>query len=85
MAFVIAEPCAECKKGSCVAICPVDAIHPGIVEKDGQRYDQLFIDPDLCISCGLCEGECPIDAIFEEDALPAKWQQYVSINAEFYK
>jgi len=38
------------------------------------------IDPDECIDCGACEPECPVEAIFPEDALPDKWNAFVEIN-----
>ena len=31
-------------------------------------------------NCGACEPECPVEAIFPEDALPEKWQPFVKIN-----
>jgi ferredoxin len=31
-------------------------------------------------NCGACEPECPVEAIFPEDALPAKWEPFVKIN-----
>lgn len=77
MPYVIAEPCVGVKDKSCVAVCPVDCIHEG--------EDQLFIDPNECIDCGLCEPECPVDAIFMEDELPAQWKSFVSKNADFFK
>jgi ferredoxin len=40
----------------------------------------LVIDPDECIDCGACEPECPVEAIFPEDALPDKWLPFVKIN-----
>ncbi len=33
-----------------------------------------------CIDCGACEPECPVEAIFPEDALPDKWEPFVKIN-----
>ena len=85
MPYVIAEPCIGVKDKSCVAVCPVDCIHEGVVDVDGVTYDQLFIDPDECIDCGLCEPECPADAIFMADEVPAEWTRFVQINAEFSK
>jgi ferredoxin len=76
MPYVIAEPCIGVKDKSCVAVCPVDCIHEG--------EDQLFIDPSECIDCGLCEPECPVDAIFMADELPAQWKEYAQKNADFY-
>jgi NAD-dependent dihydropyrimidine dehydrogenase PreA subunit len=31
-------------------------------------------------NCGACEPECPVEAIFPEDALPQKWEPFVKIN-----
>ena len=77
MPYVIAEPCIDVKDKACVAVCPVDCIHEG--------DDQLYIDPNECIDCGLCEPECPVDAIFMEDELPEQWKSYIQKNADFYK
>ena len=65
MTYIIAEPCIDIKDLSCVDVCPVDCIH---------EFDRmLIIDPEECIDCGACEPECPVEAIFPEDALPDKW------------
>jgi NAD-dependent dihydropyrimidine dehydrogenase PreA subunit len=44
-----------------------------------------FIDPDECIDCGACEPECPVTAIFAEDAVPDDQQHYIQINADYFK
>jgi len=75
MTYVISEPCIDVKDGACVDVCPVDCIH------EADRI--LVIDPEECIDCGACEPECPVEAIFPEDALPAKWQSFVRINAAY--
>ena len=79
MPYVIAEPCIGVKDKSCVAVCPVDCIHGGDDDK------QLFIDPAECIDCGLCEPECPVDAIFMEDEVPEQWKSFIQLNADYYK
>ncbi len=84
MTYVIAEPCIDTKDNSCVEVCPVDCIHPARGERGHDEAPQLYIDPNECIDCGACEPECPVEAIFPEDALPEKWQAYVKINADFY-
>ena len=84
MAFVITEPCNGCKDQSCLAVCPVDAIHPGTIKEDGVTYDQFFINSESCICCGLCEPECPVDAIFVDDEVPAQWSHFIRLNADFY-
>lgn len=85
MPYVITEPCAGCKDRACTVVCPTDCIQEGSVEINGQMYDQLFINPLECIDCGLCETQCPVDAIFHEDELPQKWRQYAGINATFFE
>ena len=85
MAHVIAEPCIATKDASCVEVCPVDCIHP--VKGAGTFTDatQLYLDPETCIDCGLCVDECPVRAIFPSEDLPAEWQKYVQINADWFK
>jgi NAD-dependent dihydropyrimidine dehydrogenase PreA subunit len=84
MAYVITEACAGVKDKACVEVCPCDGIHEGRVEKDNLVYDQLFINRDHCIDCGLCEPECPVGAIFADTDIPAKYSKYIKINAEFF-
>jgi ferredoxin len=74
MAFVVAEPCIKCKYTDCVDVCPVDCFHEGA--------NMLVIDPDECIDCGACEPECPTNAIFSEDDLPEKWNEFKDLNAK---
>ena len=50
---------------------------------DGLNF--LFIDPDECIDCTLCEPECPAEAIFSEDEVPADQKDFLKINAELAK
>jgi ferredoxin len=40
------------------------------------------IDPEECIDCTLCEPECPVEAIYSEDELPAGQEKFIEINAE---
>ncbi len=75
MTHVVAEPCINCKYTDCVAVCPVDCFHEGV--------NTLVIDPETCIDCGLCPPECPTEAIFAEEDLPEKWQEYTELNAKY--
>ncbi|MCS6830271.1 MAG: 4Fe-4S binding protein [Armatimonadota bacterium] len=85
MAYVIAEPCIGVKDKACVAVCPVDCIKEGVfTDNDGTSYDMLFINPDECIDCGLCEPECPVSAIFAETDVPSQWQHFIRINREAF-
>ncbi|MFI5050241.1 MAG: ferredoxin family protein [Gaiellales bacterium] len=72
MTYIIAEPCIDVKDKSCIDVCPVDCIH--------EMARMLVIDAEECIDCGACEPECPVEAIFPEDALPDKWEPFVKIN-----
>ena len=74
MAYVVCEPCKNCKYTDCVAVCPVDCF----------REDELmlYIDPGECIDCDLCVPECPVEAIFADSDVPEQWQSYIEENAE---
>ncbi len=74
MAFVVTENCIKCKYTDCVDVCPVDCFH------EGPNF--LVIDPDECIDCTLCEPECPAQAIFPEEDVPADQQDFIALNAE---
>ena len=72
MAYVVTEACIKCKFTDCVAVCPVDCFYEG--------ENMLVINPDECIDCGACEPECPVNAIYEEDDVPAQYKEYVALN-----
>jgi len=76
MTFVITAPCIDIKDGDCVNACPVDCIYEG-----GRMF---YIHPTECIACALCETICPVDAIHHADEVPAEWQAFVAVNAEFF-
>ena len=86
MTYTIAEPCVDTCDYGCVEVCPVDCIHPdeGWEKGDDPAGHMLYIDPEECIDCGACEPECPVEAIFEEDAVPEEWNKYIKINYEFF-
>jgi ferredoxin len=75
MTYVVTEACIRCKFMDCVEVCPVDCFFEG--------ETMLVIDPALCIDCGVCEPECPAEAILPDthpDA--AKW---LPLNTEMAK
>jgi len=74
MTFVVTESCIKCKLTDCVEVCPVDCFH------EGPNF--LVIDPDECIDCTLCEPECPVEAIYSEDELPAGQEHFLKLNTE---
>jgi len=75
MTYVVVESCIKCKYMDCVEVCPVDCFYEG--------ENMLVIHPDECIDCGVCEPECPIEAI-KPDTEPGL-EQLLSLNAEFSK
>ena len=84
MAFVIALPCIGTKDTACVAVCPVDCIHPTKDEADFATAPMLYINPPECTDCGLCVEECPVGAIFQETDLPVEWNEYIAKNAAYF-
>ncbi len=84
MTHIIAEPCITVKDTACVAVCPVDCIHPTKDERAYATATQLYIDPATCIDCGLCVDECPVRAIFPQDELPVDWAKFIQINTDYF-
>src|SRR5258706_1985204 len=77
MTYVVTESCVKCKYTDCVDVCPVDCFREG--------PNMLVIDPDECIDCTLCVAECPVEAIFAEDDVPAAQKEFIALNAELSK
>jgi ferredoxin len=77
MTYVVTESCVKCKYTDCVDVCPVDCFREG--------PNMLVIDPDECIDCTLCVPECPVEAIFAEDDVPAGQKEFIGMNAELAK
>ncbi len=75
MTYIVTEQCIKCKYMDCVDVCPVDCFYEGDV--------MLVIKPDECIDCGVCEPECPSEAIVP-DTEPGneKWLELNRIYAE---
>ena len=72
MTYIVNDKCIKCKLMDCVEVCPVDCFY------EGENF--LVINPDECIDCGLCEPECPVDAIYSEDELPPDQIPFIEIN-----
>ena len=77
MTFVVGKDCLNCIHTTCVQVCPVDCFYEG--------KNILVIDPEECIDCGLCEPECPVDAIFAEDEVPTDQLDFIEINEKYSK
>lgn len=74
MTYVVTENCIQCKYTDCAEVCPVECFH------EGPNF--LVIDPDECIDCAACVPECPADAIFADDEVPAGQKDFIAINAQ---
>ena len=73
MTYLVNEKCIKCKYTDCVEVCPVDCFYEG--------ENMLVINPDECIDCGVCEPECPVDAIISDtDDKDEKW---LEVNQKF--
>ena len=73
MTYVVTEACIRCKYTDCVEVCPVDCFYEG--------ENMLVIHPDECIDCGVCEPECPVEAIIPDtDDNGGKW---LEVNTKF--
>lgn len=74
MTHVVTESCIRCRYTDCVDVCPVDCFRAG--------PNFLAIDPDECIDCAVCVAECPVNAIYAEEDVPADQQQFIKLNIE---
>ena len=73
MTYVTTEACIKCKYMDCVDVCPVDCFYEG--------ENMLVIHPDECIDCGVCEPECPVEAILPDTDDGA--QAWLELNFEY--
>ncbi len=97
MSYIIGNKCVSVCDTACVKVCPVDCINGPIhldimgsevdgMSKEELKDKQLYINPDVCIDCGACEPECPVDAIYssEEVADSMGEREAVIKNYGFY-
>jgi ferredoxin len=73
MTYVVIDNCIACKYTDCVEVCPVDCFYEG--------ENMLVIHPDECIDCGVCEPECPADAIRPDTE--ANMTEWVEFNRKY--
>ena len=76
MTYLVNDKCIKCKHTTCVDVCPVDCFYEG--------KNMLVIKPDECIDCGVCEPECPIDAIVSDTDEGNKSGQRLIGNTQKY-
>ena len=75
MTYIVKDECIKCKLTDCVEVCPVDCFYEG--------ENMLVINPEECIDCGVCEPECPINAIVPDTAEIENKTKWLLINKEF--
>ena len=75
MTYIVNDNCIKCKYMDCVEVCPADCFYEG--------ENMLVIHPDECIDCGVCEPECPVEAI-KPDTEPGA-DKWLGLNAEYAK
>lgn len=76
MTYLVTDNCIKCKYTDCVEVCPVDCFYEG--------ENMLVINPDECIDCGVCEPECPANAIFSDTALDDQIEvKWLDINSRY--
>jgi len=75
LTYIVTENCINCKYQDCIEVCPVDCFY------EGENF--LVIDPEACIDCGICEPECPVDAI-KADSEPGL-VSWLELNTKFAK
>lgn len=73
MTYIVLDACIKCKYTDCVEVCPVDCFYEG--------ENMLVIHPDECIDCGVCEPECPVEAI-KPDTEPGL-ESWLELNQKF--
>lgn len=73
MTYTVTEDCIKCKYMDCVEVCPVDCFYEG--------ENMLAINPDECIDCGVCEPECPAEAIIPDTKEGA--ERWVEVNRQY--
>jgi len=73
MTFVVTEACIKCKYTDCVEVCPVDCFYEG--------ENMVVINPEQCIDCGVCEPECPAEAIIPDTSSGS--ERWVELNQKY--
>ena len=73
MTYVVTDACIKCKYTDCVEVCPVDCFYEG--------ETMLVINPSECIDCGVCEPECPAEAILPDTE--GGLEQWLELNTQY--
>ena len=76
MTYIVKDECIKCKLMDCVEVCPVDCFYEG--------ENMLVISPEECIDCGVCEPECPVEAIVPDSEYQgAELEKWLDLNTKY--
>ena len=75
MTYIVNDKCINCRFTDCVEVCPVDCFYVGA--------NSIPINPDECIDCGVCEPECPAEAIVSDVDMTPELQKWLDINTKY--
>ena len=73
MTYVVTESCIKCTVMQCIGVCQVGCFFEG--------ENMLVINPEECIDCGVCEPECPAEAIVPDSTLGS--EKWVELNRQY--
>lgn len=76
MSYIIGNKCIEVKDGACIDACPIDEC---IVEGE----ESMYINPELCIDCGACIYECPVQAIYDSEEEAIKYGEVKAVHDNY--
>lgn len=77
MTYLVTDACIRCKHMDCILVCPVDCFYEG--------ENMLVINPTECIDCGVCEPECPAEAIIPDTAAKDQLEFLMNLNTKYSK
>lgn len=97
MGYLVTAYCLDCRRRECVNACPVKCFYLAPVtsclagnfvimagaDEPSNGVDMLMIHPDECTSCGACETECPVEAIYEDCSVPDELKGWIAINTRY--
>ncbi len=91
--FVVTSKCIGTRDTACMKVCPVNCFYDVPLKDLGlqepadatpELKKMLIINPDECIGCSVCEPECPVNAIFDLNAVPDEETAFIDINKNWF-
>ena len=75
MSHIIGNRCVGVKDAGCIQVCPVDCIY--------ETLEQMFINPDECIDCGICISACPVEAIWDSEDMAIQMVEEAAVHKNY--